>query len=114
MDLLASTRRKAKTHLVNTTLEDLVTAHSPHLVQNQTKRINFYYATQIETSPPRTVIMSNVSKDIKEAYKRYLVKGLKKRLGFQGIPIELIFRDKQEQLARKERMEMLDQSSEQG
>ena len=76
MDLLASTRRKAKTHLVNTTLEDLVTAHSPHLVQNQTKRINFYYATQIETSPPRTVIMSNVSKDIKEAYKRYLLKGL--------------------------------------
>jgi GTP-binding protein len=58
--------------------------------------LKFYYATQVQAAPPTIVIQCNRADDLKESYKRYMVKGFRKRLGFDKIPLRIFFRNKSE------------------
>lgn len=60
----------------------------------QGKFIQLKYITQTETAPPTFVIFANKPEMIDKAYIQYLTNQLRKKYGFEGVPIRLKFRKK--------------------
>ncbi|MCB2201336.1 ribosome biogenesis GTPase Der [bacterium] len=60
----------------------------------QGKFIQLKYITQTETAPPTFVIFANKPEMIDKAYIQYLTNQLRKKYGFEGVPIRLKFRQK--------------------
>jgi GTP-binding protein len=56
------------------------------------KRLKLRYITQARTRPPTFVIFGNRLDELPEAYRRYLVNGLRDTFGFEGVPIRLNLR----------------------
>ena len=56
------------------------------------RRIKLRYATQIKSRPPSFVIFGNRVDELPESYRRYLVNGLRREMGFGAVPIRLTFR----------------------
>lgn len=56
------------------------------------KRIKLRYVTQIKTRPPSFVVFGNRVDDLPESYRRYLVNGIRKELGFGAVPVRLTLR----------------------
>ena len=48
--------------------------------------------SQIKTRPPTFVLMANRGENMPEAYKRYLVNGLREAFDLKGVPIRLYVR----------------------
>ena len=53
------------------------------------KRIKLRYITQVNTRPPSFVIFGTRVDQLPESYRRYLVNGLRKELGFGAVPVRL-------------------------
>ncbi|MCB9229579.1 MAG: ribosome biogenesis GTPase Der [Deltaproteobacteria bacterium] len=103
--------RKAGTAKVNESLQKMILRHSPQLIQQHSKRIKFYYATQVTSSPPTMVVMCNVADEIQPSYRRYMLRSFRKDLGFDKVPVRIFFRGKQEKRERKLRSEEADTGS---
>ena len=82
-----------------------VLAHTPAILKRYSKRVKFYFATQVSSKPPTIVIKCNVAEEIQESYKRFLVKRLRTDLEFGPIPIRVFFRAKSEDNARPDRLD---------
>jgi GTP-binding protein len=95
--------RRVETAKVNAALRQIVQEHTPALIKGKTKRIKFYFATQVAIHPPTVVIFCNVYDEIQESYIRYMRNRFRSMLGFDEIPIRLIFRPKTETRARDRR-----------
>ena len=89
-------RKRVETSLVNEELSNIVREHTPSLTTNHSKRIKFFFATQVKAEPPTIVAFCNVADEVQESYKRYMVNKFRERLGFEGIPLRLILRGKKE------------------
>ncbi|WP_457576815.1 ribosome biogenesis GTPase Der [Desulfomarina sp.] len=83
------------TSALNRLLREAIENHSPPIYKN--KRLKFYYTSQISTSPPRFVIMTNSYKGVHFSYQRYLTNRFREGLGLDKVPIQLIFKDKSSQ-----------------
>jgi GTP-binding protein len=83
------------TAALNRLLREAVENHSPPIYKN--KRLKFYYTSQIGTSPPRFVVMTNSYKGVHFSYQRYLTNKFREGLGLDKVPIQLIFKDKSSQ-----------------
>ena len=57
------------------------------------KRIKLRYMTQARTRPPTFIIFGSRTDSLPASYQRYLVNGMRKELGFQGVPIRINFRN---------------------
>ena len=66
------------------------------------KRPKFYYATQVESAPPKFIVQCNFAGLIKEDYKRYLRNQMRLRLDFKYFYPQLVFNGKQEQKRKQE------------
>ncbi len=88
------TRERADTSKVNEALKDMVLSHTPALIRGKTKRVKFFFATQVAIAPPTVVVFCNVAREIQESYIRYMTHKFRAALGFDEIPIRLIFRPK--------------------
>ncbi len=88
------TQKRVNTALVNETLEKMVAHQAPRVVKRYSKRIKFYYATQLRTKPPTFVVKCNIAKDMQESYRRYMLKTFQTDLGFKDVPIKLCLEDK--------------------
>jgi GTP-binding protein len=53
------------------------------------KRIKLRYITQVNTRPPSFVLFGTRVDELPESYKRYLVNGIRKELGFGAVPVRL-------------------------
>jgi GTP-binding protein len=84
--------KQIATSTLNRWLKEVTEAHSPDLVRHQ--RVTLSYMTQIGTCPPKFLIFTNRPTGIKEPYRRYLVNQLRRKFGFEGTSIRLIFRKK--------------------
>ena len=60
------------------------------------KRTKIYYATQVATAPPSFVFFSNNPTGVHFSYQRYLENVLRKNFGFEGTPIRMYVRERQE------------------
>ncbi len=56
------------------------------------KRIKLRYITQIKTRPPSFAIFGTRLDKLPESYKRYLINGLRRDLGYGAVPVRLNFR----------------------
>lgn len=93
--------KKVATSKLNEILRKAVDTHTPQLIKAHNKRIKFYYATQVRKDPPTIVVMCNVSDEIQESYKRYLLNQFRRDLGFKDVPVRVIYRGKKEAANRK-------------
>jgi GTP-binding protein len=87
-------RKRADTRVVNETLRKIVSEHTPALIRGKTRRIKFYFATQVAVSPPTIVVFCNVASEIHASYLRYMVNRFRELLGFTEIPIRMLMRTK--------------------
>jgi GTPase len=72
-------------------------AAAAHTLIRSGKRLNVFYATQAEVSPPTFVIFVNNAKLVHFSYRRYLENKLRQAFGFVGTPIRLIFKSRSEE-----------------
>ena len=56
------------------------------------KRIKLRYITQAKTRPPGFAIFGTRLDLLPESYRRYLVNGIRREMGFDGVPIRLNLR----------------------
>ena len=81
----ANANRRVSTATLNQLLADAVALSSPKPVHNKTLKL--YYATQVNTHPPRFVLFVNDEKFITDPYKRYLERRLRENIEFTGTPL---------------------------
>lgn len=56
------------------------------------KRIKLRYVTQIKSRPPSFVIFGTRVDELPESYRRYLMNGIRRELGFGAVPVRLTLR----------------------
>jgi GTPase len=56
------------------------------------KRIKLRFITQAKTRPPSFVLFGTRLEMLPESYRRYLVNGIRRELGFDAVPIRLTLR----------------------
>ena len=56
------------------------------------KRIKLRYVTQVKTRPPSFVIFGTRVDQLPASYERYLLNGLRRDLGFGGVPVRIMMR----------------------
>jgi len=93
--------RRVSTAELNRVFKEAVTTHHPPLASG--RRVKFYYATQVGTKPPTFVIFTNAPEGIHFSYERYLVNRFREAFGFEGTPLRLIFRGREEAVAQRRR-----------
>jgi len=79
---------------VNSLVREAVAAHPPPSPGRRVVRIKF--ATQAEIRPPTFVFFTNDASLIHFSYRRYLENAIRRRFGFEGTAIRLIFRSRNE------------------
>jgi len=78
------------THKLNTWLAGEVSAHPPPAPGG--RRLKLRYMTQAKTRPPGFVVFCSIPEALPEAYKRFLVNGLRRDFGLKGTPIRIFVR----------------------
>ncbi|MAI89606.1 ribosome biogenesis GTPase Der [Ponticaulis sp.] len=90
---------RVKTKDLNDWLRHVVERHPPPSVHG--KPIKPKYMSQIKNRPPTFVLMANRGEHMPEAYKRYLVNGLREAFDLPGVPIRLYVRQGKNPFADK-------------
>ena len=86
----AAWSQRIGTGALNRWFEDAVEKNPPPAPGG--KRIKLRYATQIKTRPPSFVIFGTRVDQLPESYRRYLVNGIRRELGFGAVPVRLTLR----------------------
>ncbi len=82
--------QRVPTGKLNRWFEDAVAENPPPAPGG--KRVKLRYITQAKTRPPSFVIFGTRIDELPESYRRYLVNGIRRELGFGGVPVRLIIR----------------------
>ncbi len=86
----AAWSQRVTTGKLNRWFEDAVEKNPPPAPGG--RRIKLRYATQIKSRPPTFVIFGNRVDELPESYRRYLVNGIRRELGFGAVPVRLTLR----------------------
>lgn len=82
--------RRVSTGTLNRWFEKALEANPPPAPGG--KRIKLRYLTQAKTRPPGFVLFGTRLDQLPESYRRYLVNGIRKELGFGAVPVRLTLR----------------------
>jgi GTPase len=82
--------RRVPTGELNRWFERAIEANPPPAPGG--RRIKLRYVTQIKTRPPSFVIFGTRVDQLPESYRRYLVNGIRRDLGFGAVPVRLTLR----------------------
>lgn len=85
-------RKRVTTGELNRFMEEVLEHHPPPTSGGRAIRI--YYVTQASTRPPTFIAVTNYRDRVHFSYKRYVVNQLRKRFGFDGTPVRVLYRDK--------------------
>ena len=85
-------RSRVSTSDLNEAVEAALKHHKPPAYRSRPVRIK--YATQVETAPPVFVFFCNHPQGVKESYKRYLERQLRRAFDFEGVPLTFSFKEK--------------------
>lgn len=86
--------KRIPTAMLNKIVREAVAKHAPPTKPG--KWLKFYYATQAEVSPPTFVFFVNDPESVHFSYRRFLENRLRQAFGFQGTPLKMIFRRREE------------------
>ncbi len=88
-------RKRVATAILNRVVREAVSEHNPPTKPG--KWLKILYATQADVEPPTFVFSVNDSKQVHFSYERYLENRLRENFGFEGTPIRLVFRSRDEE-----------------
>jgi GTP-binding protein len=94
-------RRRVSTSVVNEVLQEAVSWRSPPTSRGG-RQGRIYYGTQVAVRPPSFTLFVNEPKLFGDTYRRYVERQIREGLGFEGTPIKLFWRGKQQRDAEKE------------
>lgn len=89
--------KRIPTSAVNEVLQQALERHQPPVVG--TKRLKFYYMTQVAARPPYFVAFVNNPQGVHFSYERFLVNMLREAFGFDGVPVRLSIRKRKSKYA---------------
>lgn len=94
--------RRVSTSALNRWLGDTLDHHPPPAVSGRRLKLN--YITQPKSRPPSFILSCTRADALPEAYRRYLINGLRETFDLPGTPIRLTLREKENPFAgRKNR-----------
>lgn len=88
----ANLRKKIQTSQLNEILLKAIEQYSPPAMDGKLLKIK--YVTQLPTPTPSFAFFSNHPKYIRDSYKNYLENQLRKHFDFNGVPVNIFFREK--------------------
>ncbi|HKT78096.1 MAG TPA: ribosome biogenesis GTPase Der [Sphingobium sp.] len=91
--------QRVSTGILNRWFERALEANPPPAPGG--KRIKLRYITQNKTRPPTFVLFGTRLDELPESYRRYLVNGIRKELGFGAVPVRLTLRSAKNPYANK-------------
>lgn len=89
-----SFRLRVPTHELNELVREATMKHAP--ASKGKRGLKFFYATQVEGTPPTFVFFVNDKRLVHFTYERYLENQLRERWSFEGVPVKLIFRNRRD------------------
>ena len=95
--------QRIPTSQLNRVIEKAVIRHS--LPSPNGAYLRIYYSTQFETKPPRIALVMNKPRLLHFSYKRYLINFLRDNFNFEGCPIHIIARGKNDKVGDEEYLE---------
>jgi GTPase len=101
MDSYAVWNRRVPTAALNRFLAQAIEAHPPPAAKG--RRLRLDYITQAKARPPTFVLFAARAAALPEAYRRYLVNGLREKFALPGTPMRLVLRAKDNPYAGRKR-----------
>ncbi len=95
----AAWSQRVSTALLNRWFDAALEANPPPAPGG--KRIKLRYITQARTRPPTFVLFGTRLDELPESYRRYLVNGIRRELGFGAVPVRLNLRSARNPYAPK-------------
>jgi GTP-binding protein len=93
--------RRVSTSALNRWLGETLSHHPPPAVSGRRLKLN--YITQPKTRPPSFVLSCTRADALPDAYRRYLINGLRDAFDLPGTPIRLTLREKENPFAGRKR-----------
>ena len=93
--------KRVSTAALNRWLGDTLGQHPPPAVSGRRLKLN--YITQPKTRPPTFVLSCTRADALPDAYRRYLINGLRDAFDLPGTPIRLTLREKENPFAGRKR-----------
>eukprot|EP01037_Dinobryon_pediforme_P013200 gene13200-13306_t len=91
--------KRVPTAALNRWFDDALAANPPPAPGG--RRIKLRYITQAKTRPPGFVLFGTRLDQLPESYRRYLINGIRRELGFDAVPIRLTLRSAKNPFADK-------------
>ena len=86
--------KRISTGILNDCISDAVAMVQPP--SDKGRRLKIYYATQVGIKPPTVAVFVNRADLAHFSYVRYLENKLRENFGFEGTPIRMLIREKNE------------------
>jgi GTP-binding protein len=93
----AERKRRVETGELNQVIRRAV-AERPPTVPSKGKRLKLLYITQAEIEPPTFVFFVNDPTLVHFSYRRYMENVIRRRWGFDGTAIKLVFRGRSDEV----------------
>lgn len=100
VEIFENYTQRVSTSVLNKVIEEAITRHS--LPSPNGVYLRIYYATQFSSRPPRIALVMNKPKLLHYSYKRYLINFLREKFNFEGTPIHIIARGKNDKVSEEE------------
>ena len=88
--LYAAYTTRIATSKVNEALQEALERRQPPVIG--TRRLKFYYMTQVSARPPYFVAFVNNPDGVHFSYERFIINVLREKFGFGGVPVRLSIR----------------------
>ncbi|MDG5749140.1 ribosome biogenesis GTPase Der [Qipengyuania sp. XHP0207] len=82
--------RRVPTAALNRWFDDALEANPPPAPGG--RRIKLRYITQASIRPPRFVVFGTRLDDLPKSYERYLINGIRNKLGFEAVPVRVVLK----------------------
>ena len=92
LEVYDNLRRRISTSKLNDTLLPEIQKTPPPAYRGHYIKIK--YITQLHTSAPSFAFFCNHPKQVKEAYRRFMINRLRSHFNFEGVPVKVFFRKK--------------------
>ena len=99
-ELRESWSKRVPTSALNRWFDDALEANPPPAPKG--KRIKLRYITQVGTRPPRFVVFGTRLDMLPKSYERYLVNGIRAKLGFDAVPVRVTLKSPKNPFDTKE------------
>jgi GTP-binding protein len=86
---------RISTSVINQIIEDACAINPPPT--DKGRQLKIYFVTQVKIKPPTFVLFVNNPEIMHFSYQRYLENKLREAFGFEGTPIQMIIRAKNEE-----------------